>query len=164
MVRLLWLAFGGVCVGLAIAGAALPLLPTTPFLLLAVFAFARSSQRLHDWLVDHRHFGPMIRNWREHGGIDRRSKLLAVAAMLVALLVSWAVGVGPPACCSSRRWFWAHPRLSFSPVRTARGTRKADAPFILLEIRAACLNSGQWWCCGKKNCMKPVDRGSSEGR
>lgn len=95
MVRLLWLAFGGVCVGLAIAGAALPLLPTTPFLLLAVFAFARSSQRLHDWLVDHRHFGPMIRNWREHGGIDRRSKLLAVAAMLVALLVSWAVGVGP---------------------------------------------------------------------
>ena len=95
MVRLLWLAFGGVCVGLAIAGAALPLLPTTPFLLLAVFAFARSSQRLHDWLVDHRHFGPMIRNWREHGGIDRRSKLLAVAAMLVALLVSWVVGVGP---------------------------------------------------------------------
>ena len=95
MVRLLWLAFGGVCVGLAIAGAALPLLPTTPFLLLAVFAFARSSQRLHDWLVDHRHFGPMIRNWREHGGIDRRFKLLAVAAMLVALLVSWVVGVGP---------------------------------------------------------------------
>lgn len=95
MVRLLWLTFGGVCVGLAIAGAALPLLPTTPFLLLAVFAFARSSQWLHDWLVGHRHFGPMIRNWREHGGIDRRSKILSVVAMLAALLISWAVGVGP---------------------------------------------------------------------
>ena len=91
--RLIWLGFGGLCVGLAIAGAALPLLPTTPFLLLAVFAFARSSRRLHDWLLDHRHFGPLIRNWRDHGGIDRRSKILAVAAMLAALLLSWALGV-----------------------------------------------------------------------
>jgi uncharacterized membrane protein YbaN (DUF454 family) len=93
--RLIWLGFGGLCVGLAIAGAALPLLPTTPFLLLAVFAFARSSRRLHDWLLDHRHFGPLIRNWRDHGGIDRRSKILAVAAMLAALLLSWALGVRP---------------------------------------------------------------------
>jgi len=95
MFRLVWLGFGIVCVGLAFAGAALPLLPTTPFLLLAVFAFARSSRRMHDWLTGHRHFGPLIRNWREHGSIDRRTKVLSVAAMIAALMVSWVLGVGP---------------------------------------------------------------------
>lgn len=81
---------------MAAAGIALPLLPTTPFLLLAVFAFARSSPRLHDWLIGHRQFGPLIRNWREHGSIDRRTKLVAVATMLGALVLSWALGVRPP--------------------------------------------------------------------
>lgn len=95
MFRLVWLGFGIVCVGLAFAGAALPLLPTTPFLLLAVFAFARSSRRMHDWLVSHRRFGPLIRNWRDHGSIDRRTKAVSVAAMLAALALSWILGVRP---------------------------------------------------------------------
>lgn len=92
LMRMIWFGFGFVCVGLAVAGAALPLLPTTPFLLLAVFAFARSSQRMHDWLLAHRHFGPLIRNWREHGSIDRRTKLVSVLAMIGALSLSWTLG------------------------------------------------------------------------
>ncbi|WP_323761968.1 YbaN family protein [Maricaulis sp.] len=86
--RQMWRGFGLLCVVLAIVGVALPLVPTTPFLLLAAFAFARSSPRLHAWLMSHRQFGPLIRNWREHGRIDRRSKLLAVFAMLVAVALS----------------------------------------------------------------------------
>jgi hypothetical protein len=50
---------------------------------------------MHDWLTGHRHFGPLIRNWREHGSIDRPTKALSVAAMIAALVVSWALGVRP---------------------------------------------------------------------
>ncbi len=92
--RPLWLAAGCVAVGLAVAGVFLPLLPTTPFLLVAAFAFARSSPRLHDWLVNHRQFGPMIENWRQHGAISKRAKLAAVGAMIAAVLISWISGFG----------------------------------------------------------------------
>lgn len=91
--RLIWRGFGLLCVGLALAGVVLPLVPTTPFLLLAAWAFARSSPRLHAWLMTHPHFGPLIRNWREHGSIDRRTKLFALIAMLAALVVSAVLGV-----------------------------------------------------------------------
>ncbi len=90
--RPFWLATGIAAVGLGIAGAFLPLLPTTPFLLLAAFAFARSSPRLHDWLVTHRQFGPMIENWRIHGVISRRAKTASVGAMAAAVLLSWLTG------------------------------------------------------------------------
>lgn len=95
MMRMIWFGFGFVCVGLAVAGAALPLLPTTPFLLLAVFAFARSSRRMHDWLLEHRQFGPLIRNWRDHGSIDRRTKLVSVLVMIAMPPLSWALGASP---------------------------------------------------------------------
>jgi uncharacterized membrane protein YbaN (DUF454 family) len=54
-----------------IAGVVLPMMPTTPFLLLATFAFARSSLRLHDWLVAHPRLGPPINDWRAHGAVSR---------------------------------------------------------------------------------------------
>jgi uncharacterized membrane protein YbaN (DUF454 family) len=91
--RYLWLGFGFLAMGAAIIGAVLPLVPTTPFLLLAAFAFARSSPRFHDWLLNHRRFGPLIRNWQRHGSIDPRSKRLALAMMAIALLSSWLIGV-----------------------------------------------------------------------
>ncbi len=93
MIRAFWLLFGLLMTGLAFAGAVLPILPTTPFLLLAAYAFARSSRRLHDWLVNHRHFGPLIVNWRDHGSIGRKTKIISVAVMIAALLFSWQVGV-----------------------------------------------------------------------
>jgi len=92
--RALWLIFGLLMTGLAIAGAVLPLLPTTPFLLLAAYGFARSSRRLHNWLLNHRQFGPLIRNWRDHGAIDRGSKIMALIVMVLALGLSWFMGLG----------------------------------------------------------------------
>ncbi|MBR9824522.1 MAG: DUF454 domain-containing protein [Alphaproteobacteria bacterium] len=93
MIRFFWLLFGLLATGLAFAGALLPLLPTTPFLLLAAYAFARSSKRLHDWLLNHRQFGPLISNWRDHGSIGRRTKLISVLVMVAALGLSWQMGV-----------------------------------------------------------------------
>lgn len=92
--RWLWIGFGGLCVGLAILGAALPLLPTTPFLLLAAFAFARSSPRLHAWLLEHKRFGPLIRNWNDHGAISRRTKFVSVGIM--ALMPPASLYFGAP--------------------------------------------------------------------
>jgi len=92
--RALWLVFGLLMTGLAVAGALLPLLPTTPFLLLAAYAFARSSRRLHDWLLNHRSFGPLIRNWRDYGAIDRTSKVIAILVMIAAFALSWFMGLG----------------------------------------------------------------------
>jgi uncharacterized membrane protein YbaN (DUF454 family) len=79
--------------GLGIAGIVLPLVPTTPFLLLAAFAFARSSPRLHDWLLAHPRLGPPINDWRTHRAISRRAKGLAVGAMAAALGLSIATGL-----------------------------------------------------------------------
>lgn len=93
MTRLLWLSLGITATGCGIAGIVLPLVPTTPFLLLAAFAFARSSPRLHDWLVNHPRLGPPIADWRAHGAISRRAKGMAMAFMLAALALSVALGV-----------------------------------------------------------------------
>lgn len=93
MVRPLWLMLGLVATGCGIAGIVLPLVPTTPFLLLAAYAFARSSPRLHTWLVEHPRLGPPITDWRQHGAISRRAKRAAILVMLATFGLSVAVGV-----------------------------------------------------------------------
>ena len=90
--RMLWRVAGAIALALGILGVPLPLLPTTPFLLLAAFCFSRGSERLHDWLVTHPRLGPPIHQWREHGAISRRAKALAGLAMLAAFLGAWAAG------------------------------------------------------------------------
>jgi len=85
--RRLWMALGYVAVGLAIAGTVLPLLPTTPFLLLAAGAFAKGSPALRDRLYNDPRFGPMLRDWHSEGAIPRRAKVAA----LTGLTVSWVI-------------------------------------------------------------------------
>lgn len=92
MTRLLWQLAGLTALGLGIVGIALPLLPTTPFILLAVFCFSRSSERLHTWLVTHKRFGPMIENWHRHGAISKRAKYLSALAMIAIFALSLALG------------------------------------------------------------------------
>src|SRR5688572_16287421 len=93
--RYFWLALGFLATGCGIAGAVLPLVPTTPFMLLAAYAFAKSSPRFHGWLVNHPRFGPLIVNWQRNGSIDPRSKRMAMALMAAALIGSWLAGVPP---------------------------------------------------------------------
>lgn len=83
--RILLLAFGWLCVLLGLIGVLLPLLPTTPFLILALWAFAQSSERFHDWLYHHRYFGPRLRDWHQYRVIPLRAKLLAWGVMAASL-------------------------------------------------------------------------------
>lgn len=72
---------GFVFLGAAIIGIFLPILPTTPFVLLAAACFARSSEKWHRWLLNNRTFGPMIHDWEENRCIPCRIKLIAVISM-----------------------------------------------------------------------------------
>ena len=71
-------------VGLAILGAALPLLPTTPFLLVAAACFAKSSPRMHKMLLQNKVFGPMIYHWQQSRSIPKRGKIIALLSMVLA--------------------------------------------------------------------------------
>jgi uncharacterized protein len=95
-VRIALVAAGFACVGLGIAGLVLPLLPTTPFMLLAAACFARSSPRFHRWLLHHRIFGPLVREWEAHRAIPWRTKLWAIALMSGTLAISITFFVKPP--------------------------------------------------------------------
>ena len=90
--RLIWMTVGFVCLGLGAIGAVLPLLPTTPFVLVSAFCFARSSPRFHAWLINHRAFGPAIRAWNEERAIGRKAKIAATFAMGAAFLLSVLLG------------------------------------------------------------------------
>ena len=81
MKRWVFLVCGLAFTGLGIVGAFVPLMPTTIFLILAAGCFTHSSPRLEAWLLDHAHFGPMLKSWRENGAIPRRAKALACAGM-----------------------------------------------------------------------------------
>jgi hypothetical protein len=83
--RVAMLAAGFLLVGLAALGVFLPLLPTTPFLLVAAACFARSSPRFYRALLGNRVFGPLIRDWREHRAVPRRAKLMAITAIVLVL-------------------------------------------------------------------------------
>lgn len=91
--RAIWLLAGFAALALACLGVALPLLPTTPFLLLAAFAFARSSTRLHDRLLQHAVFGPLIRDWQTHKAIAPQAKTAGILAILAVLVVSITLGM-----------------------------------------------------------------------
>lgn len=86
--RAAWFALGAASLALGALGVVVPLLPTTPFVLFAAFAFARSSDRWHAWLLGHPVFGPLIENWRAHGAISRPAKAASLVAMAAVLIIS----------------------------------------------------------------------------
>lgn len=93
VVRSLHFAIGLGATGLAIAGVVLPLLPTTPFLLVAAWAFARSSPRFEAWLLSHARFGPLIADWRREGAVGSGAKRASAVVMLATLAVGALLGL-----------------------------------------------------------------------
>lgn len=101
MMRHVYLVLGLLFVALGLVGAFLPVLPTTPFLILAAGCFARSSPRLEDWLLSHPHFGSSLRAWRERGAIPLRAKLLALVGMSIGFLLFWMASAPGPILMAS---------------------------------------------------------------
>jgi uncharacterized membrane protein YbaN (DUF454 family) len=102
--RLVWKLAGAVALLVGVVGVFLPLLPTTPFVLLAAFCFARGSPRWEAWLLAHPRFGPMVRDWRERHAIPLRAKQLAWTMMALGSAWSWWLlplpwAWLPAACC-----------------------------------------------------------------
>lgn len=95
--RPLYLALAYVCVGLGMAGAVLPVLPTTPFLLVALWAYFRSYPERAEALLNHPRFGPALRDWREQGAIPPRAKIAAVAVMALSWLIVFLTAPHPAA-------------------------------------------------------------------
>lgn len=91
--RFLWLLGGYVAVALGVIGIWLPLMPTTVFLLIAAYCFSRSSERLHNWLMDHDTFGPPIHVWQKYGAIAPKAKFLAVLLMIFSLVLGYYSGM-----------------------------------------------------------------------
>jgi len=96
VVRAVFFVAGVAALALGVAGVFLPLLPTTPLVLLAAACFARSYRPFHEWLVAHRLFGPLLREWHEHRSIPYRTKLFAIGMMAVTLGASIVFFVEPP--------------------------------------------------------------------
>ena len=88
LLRLILIGVGWFSIACALLGLFLPLVPTVPFLLLALFSFSKSSERFHSWLVEHRHFGPLLKDYLVHGGISLRAKIVAIGAMWISFPVS----------------------------------------------------------------------------
>jgi uncharacterized membrane protein YbaN (DUF454 family) len=85
--KILWLLLAYATLAIGLIGAVLPILPTTPFLLIAVWAGSHASSRFKWWLLRHKHFGPGLRNWYRDKAIARPAKLLAVTVIVVSWLV-----------------------------------------------------------------------------
>lgn len=121
----IYLLLGFVFFGLGAVGVVLPGLPTTPLLLLALWAFSRSSDRFHDWLYAHPVFGLPLQRWRQHRVIPLPAKLFALAMMAASLVYlalyaevpAWLVGL-VAAIMGYGAWF-----ILTKPSRPARAQR-----------------------------------------
>lgn len=116
LARLLYGLLAYTSLGVGLVGVVVPGLPTTEFVLLAAWAASRSSPRLSQWLENHRLFGPILANWRNGRGIDRRAKIGASVSMLLALAIMlitlphgywlYAVIAG---MAIGNLWIWSRP-------------------------------------------------------
>ena len=87
MKRTIFISLGLLCVGLGFVGVFVPGIPTTIFLIIALWAFTKSSEKLRHWLLNHKRFGPILNNWQEHKVVPRRAKILMVVLMSLAVIL-----------------------------------------------------------------------------
>lgn len=135
--RWAWWLLAYASLGVGIVGIFVPGLPTTVFVLIAAWAAARGSERLHRWLLSHRRIGPAIHDWQAHGAVSRRAKwlatwsMLACAGILLGVMAmtgghrAWMIAL-PIACMAAvGAWLWFRPeppeREAAAPADDARG-------------------------------------------
>jgi uncharacterized membrane protein YbaN (DUF454 family) len=87
--KYLYMALGFVCLGMAYVGVVVPGIPFSIFLVIAAWAFAKSSKRMHDWLYNHKHFGPFLTNWTQKSVFPTKGKYAMVIVMSSSLAFLW---------------------------------------------------------------------------
>lgn len=103
--KILFFGLGLLAFALGFIGIFLPVLPTTPFILLSAFFFAKSSTRFYNWLTNHRYFGPIIKDWQAHRRIPKKAKYMAYSMMTLS--------------CSWLLWKFWHSDLLWLAISTA---------------------------------------------
>lgn len=126
--RWAWWLLAYLSLGVGIVGIFVPGLPTTVFVLISAWAASRGSERLHRWLLAHRLFGPMIRDWHAYRAVSRRAKRAAVATMAVCAAILWWVTPSPwgaaagTACMAVvAAWLWRRPEPPIRPGEDGAG-------------------------------------------
>ena len=114
--RYLLLVFAVLCLALGVIGIFVPGLPTTVFILMAAWAAARSSPRFHHWLESHPLFGAILRDWRKHGAVSRRSKITATVMMTACAVIlfattsrMWLAEIVTGVMALVLMWLWLRP-------------------------------------------------------
>ena len=87
MKKIILITIGWSCVGLAFVGTFVPGIPTTIFLIVALWAFAKSSKKFHSWLLNHKRFGPILQNWESHKVVPLKAKILMVILQISAVII-----------------------------------------------------------------------------
>ncbi|WP_255758846.1 YbaN family protein [Neisseria lisongii] len=117
ILRYIFWTFGAIALLLGIIGIFLPVLPTTPFVLLAAACWAKVSPKFHRWLKQHRYFGPMVQNWESRRAVPRKAKYLAFSMMAVSCAMLfwrfpqyWWLGAACSlVCITTALWMWRLP-------------------------------------------------------
>lgn len=109
----MWWVFAYIALSLGIVGVVVPLMPTTVFILIAAYCAARGSDTLHRKLLEHRVFGPMIRDWQATGAVSRKAKYMAIGSMAVCAVILflvtphwWIAAIGTAVMAIVGTWLW----------------------------------------------------------
>ena len=125
--KFFWITLGWIALVLGIIGAFLPLLPTTPFLLLAAWSFSQGSEKLHLWIMTHPKLSPPIIDWQENRAIQRSIKVTATFTMLAMIgltalfasqlaIPSWAVIIQAVILTIVAAFLWTRPEVQKNPA------------------------------------------------
>jgi uncharacterized membrane protein YbaN (DUF454 family) len=116
MKKFLWKILGFLSLGMAYIGVITPGLPYSPFVVFAAYCFAKSSPRMHAWIMNHKTFGPFINNWNQKRVFPLKLKFFMLASMSVSLLIMFFTGVKPIGIISTAIfmglvaiWAWRFP-------------------------------------------------------
>ncbi|MGM1051084.1 MAG: YbaN family protein [Pseudomonadota bacterium] len=131
--RIAWIGLAYGCVGLGTVGLVVPLLPTTPFLLVAAWAAPKGSPQLARWLHEHPRLGPTLIAWREERAVPRRAKRLALMLLLISWLMLWLGGASPLALALTAALFIGVAAFLLTRPDVAGSCSHAAASVKLIE-------------------------------